>query len=83
MVGSRTWTAAAGLGVSIAISVLLWMLFDTLLVFLFVPFVPFLFGSGVWRPGTAPQEPRVCPVCGYTSRAEDHVYCPRDGHRLE
>lgn len=82
MVGSRTWTALAGLAASIAISVVLWVALDTLLVFLFVPFVPFLFRG--W--GSADEEPpatRTCSVCGYRTRAPDHEYCPRDGHRLE
>ncbi len=43
MVGSRTATAAVGLLGSVLLSVLLWWYFDTLAVFLFVPFVPFLF----------------------------------------
>ncbi|UPW00599.1 hypothetical protein M0R88_00505 [Halorussus gelatinilyticus] len=41
--GSRTATAAVGLGASLAVSVAVWYYFDTLLVFLVVPFVPILF----------------------------------------
>lgn len=39
MVGSRTWTAMVGLVASLVVSVGLWFVFDTLLVFLFLPFV--------------------------------------------
>lgn len=42
MVGSRTVTALVGLIVSLAISVAAWMVFDSLILFLFVPFVPLL-----------------------------------------
>jgi hypothetical protein len=79
MVASRTATAAAGLLVSLALTVALWWYFETLLVFLFLPFVPFLFR------GRADDEPpvRECPVCGFRTRAEDFEYCPRDGHRLD
>jgi hypothetical protein len=79
MVASRTATAVAGLIVSLALTVALWWYFETLLVFLFLPFVPFLF------PGRADDEPpvRECPVCGFQTRTEDFEYCPRDGHRLD
>lgn len=76
---SRTLTAAVGLLVSLAISVVVYLQFDTLLLFLFLPFVPFLFRSG------NDEEPpvRECPRCGYQTRAADHEFCPRDGARLE
>ena len=83
MVGSRTLTAAVGLAIGLAISVLAWVYWDTLLLFVFLPFVPFLF----WRPGSqcdAPtSHPRECPVCGFQTRNPEFEYCPRDGHRLE
>jgi hypothetical protein len=45
MVGSRVVTALAGLAVSLLVSVAAWLYLDTLLVFLFVPLVPFLLGT--------------------------------------
>lgn len=84
MVGSRTITAVLGLTVGLTISVLAWIYFETLLLFIFLPFIPFLF----WRPrstgtnGPVPQV-RECPVCGFQTRNPEFEYCPRDGHRLE
>ena len=83
----RVYTAALGLLVSLAVSVAAWLLFDVLLLFLFVPFVPFLLGRAR-RDSEAdrdrgPPTVRACPVCGYRTRDPDHDYCPRDGHRLE
>lgn len=82
MVGSRTLTAAAGLVASLAVSVALWWYFDTLAVFLFVPFVPFLLrrGGGDDRP-----EPSVrsCPQCDFRTTNDAYDYCPRDGRRLD
>ncbi|PSQ11861.1 hypothetical protein BRC93_03975 [Halobacteriales archaeon QS_5_70_15] len=83
MVSSRVATAAAGLFASLAVSAALWYYFDSLLFFLFVPFVPFLFrrAGGVdtdRRPGAA-----ECPVCGYRTVDPEHDYCPQDGTRLE
>lgn len=79
MVGSRTATAAVGLLASLALSVALWWYFDTLAVFLLVPFVPFLFRR------EQDDEPTVrrCPVCDYRTTDRRNEYCPRDGHRLE
>lgn len=80
MVGSRTATAVVGLVVSLLVTVALWWYFDSLLVFLFLPFVPFLFrGSGDDEP-TVVQE---CPHCGFQATVESYDYCPRDGTRLE
>jgi len=80
MVSSRTATAAVGLLASLALSIALYAAFDTLLFFLVVPFVPFLF-----RGGDEPDRPpvRKCPVCGFRTRDPEYDYCPRDGHRLE
>lgn len=85
MVGSRTLTAAVGLGVSLLVSVAAWVYLDTLLLFLFLPFVPFLFRRGGDEAEREREQPpvRECPVCGYRSRDPTHDYCPRDGHRLE
>ena len=80
MVGSRTATAAAGLGLSLLVSVLAWRYLDTLLVFLLVPFVPLLFRR---RAGTDRPATRRCPRCGFETAAPDHAYCPRDGTALE
>lgn len=81
MVGSRTATAALGIAGSLLVSALLWWYFDTLLFFLFVPFVPFLFR----RSGGEEPERRVrtCPVCGFRTTSAEYGYCPRDGTELE
>jgi hypothetical protein len=91
MAGSRTATAAVGLLAGLALSVALWWYFDTLAVFLLVPFVPFLFrrsGEGVGRgvgpePPTDPDPIRECPTCGFRTREDDYDYCPKDGRRLQ
>jgi len=80
MVGSRTATAALGLLVSLAVTVALWQYFDTLLVFLLVPFVPILF-RGVGNDG--PTIAQECPHCGFQATSDAYDYCPRDGSRLE
>ena len=80
MAGSRTATAAVGLLASLLLSAALWWYFDTLLVFLLVPFVPILLrGLGDSGP-TIVQE---CPHCGFQATSEAYDYCPRDGSRLE
>lgn len=81
MLGSRTATAVVGLLVSLLVSAVLWWRFNTIAVFLFVPFVPFLFG----RSGRKSSEPpvRTCPVCGFQTRDPAYDYCPRDGTALE
>lgn len=80
MVSSRTATAVAGVVVSLAVSVLVWRYFDTFLLFLFVPFVPFLF-----RGMTESERPpiKTCPVCGFRTRNQEYLHCPRDGTELE
>lgn len=82
MVDSRLLTAAAGLVASLAVSVLLWVYFDTLLFFLFVPFVPFLF-RGFGDDERQQPTPRECPQCGFQTLDEEYDYCPRDGRRLQ
>ena len=80
MVGSRIVTAAAGLVASLVVTVALWWYFDTLLVFLLVPFIPLLFrGLGDDSP-TIVQE---CPHCGFQATTDAYDYCPRDGSPLE
>ncbi|MBX0294961.1 hypothetical protein [Haloarcula nitratireducens] len=80
MVGSRTATALVGLLASLFVTAALWWYFDSLFVFLFLPFVPFLFrGLG----GESEREVRECPQCGFQTEAAEFDYCPRDGTRLE
>lgn len=81
MVDSRTLTAAAGLAVGIVVSVVAYVQYDTLLVFLFLPFVPILFRRGA----TDEAEPsmRACPECGFSTTNPEFTHCPRDGKRLE
>ncbi|MFB6218436.1 MAG: hypothetical protein ABEH77_04525 [Halobacteriaceae archaeon] len=74
---ARYATAAAGLLLSLAVSAVLYWQFDTLLLFVVVPFVPFLFLRGERQPA------RECPECGFTSRDASVRYCPRDGTELE
>lgn len=70
-------TAAAGLLGSLFVSVAAYVYFDTLLLFLFVPFVPFLFRRSTERPPL-----KRCPSCGFSTRSPDYEYCPRDGSEL-
>ena len=83
MVGSRTLTAAVGIAVSLALSVVLYLYTGSMLFFLFVPFVPFLFGAGL---GGDPERPeptgKQCQRCGFRTTDESFEYCPRDGSRL-
>jgi hypothetical protein len=88
VVASRTATALAGVLLSLAVSAALWYYTGTLLFFLLVPFVPFLFpasgGDGTRRPTAADRPTAVeCPTCGYRTTDPEHDYCPRDGTRLE
>lgn len=81
MVGSRTLTALAFLAGSLLVSVAAYVYFDTLFLFLFVPFVPFLFR----RRGETEAEQSVkkrCPECGFLTRDPEVDYCPRDGTNL-
>lgn len=81
VVGSRTATALVGVAASLAISVAVWYYTGSLLLFLVVPFVPFLFGGSRREPDRPPA--RECPRCGFTTRNRGYDYCPRDGTRLE
>ncbi|MFB6309360.1 MAG: hypothetical protein ABEH35_08530 [Haloarculaceae archaeon] len=80
MARSRTVTAVVGLVASLLVSVVLWWQFDTLAVFLFVPFVPFLLRGREEEQADAVRE---CPDCGFRTRDDAYEYCPRDGSRLE
>lgn len=76
---SRTATAIAGLIVSVLVSVVAWVVFDFPFLFLFVPFIPFLF-----RRGTSDRPPvKECPECGFSTRNPEFSYCPRDGTHLD
>ena len=80
MVSSRTLTALVGLALSVAVSVAAWVYFDTLLVFLLLPFVPLLFrGRG---EETDRARLRECPECEFRTRDPEVRYCPRDGTEL-
>jgi len=78
---SRTVTAIAGLLASLLLGVVLWYVFETALVFLFVPFVPFLLRG--WSPDRPEGTVAECPVCGFRTAEDSFAYCPRDGTRLE
>jgi hypothetical protein len=71
-------TAAAGLAASLLVSAVGYLVFETVLLFLFVPFVPVLLRSSRNRPTE-----RVCPACGFRTRDPDVAYCPRDGTELD
>jgi len=82
--GSRTATALAGLVASVALSAAAWVAFDSLLLFLFVPFVPFLFSWGSDRGRDGADRPdRECPACGFHTDDPRYDYCPRDGTPLD
>ncbi|WP_435346707.1 hypothetical protein [Haloarchaeobius sp. HRN-SO-5] len=81
MVDSRTATAVVGFLLSLLVSIVLWRYFGTVVFFLFVPFVPFLFRRGRSAAGT--ERVRSCPTCGFRTTDDSYSYCPRDGTRLE
>jgi hypothetical protein len=81
MVGSRTLTALVGLLGSLAVSAALYWYTGSVLFFLFVPFVPFLFGSG-GLTDESERQPKRCDRCGFETTEESYDYCPRDGSRL-
>ena len=84
MVGSRTLTALAGLLVSLAVSVAVYVYTGSLLLFLAVPFVPFLFSSSLRDAAETDDDCPVkrCPSCDFRARDPEFDYCPRDGRRL-
>ncbi|ELY62135.1 hypothetical protein C493_00930 [Natronolimnohabitans innermongolicus JCM 12255] len=88
MVRSRTATALVGLLLGVVVSVFAWLYFETLLLFLFLPFVPFLFARGAERPSEAESEDqgvrrhKRCPACSFQTTDPSYEYCPRDGRRL-
>jgi len=76
-------TAVAGLALSLLGSIAAWVYFDSLLFFLFVPFVPILFRRGIGERPDAQPTLRRCPRCEFQTRRDEFEYCPRDGARLE
>jgi hypothetical protein len=82
MVGSRTAAALVVGAASLAASVLVYYYTGSLLFFLFVPFVPFLFSD---RKTETEQDTRAvleCSRCGFSTRDPEFEYCPYDGSRL-
>ncbi|MDY6765433.1 MAG: hypothetical protein SV377_07110, partial [Halobacteria archaeon] len=55
MVSSRTATALVGLAVSVVITVFIWWYFGNPFLFVFLPFIPFLFR----RRSTDKREPKI------------------------
>jgi hypothetical protein len=83
MVESRTLTALVGLLGSLALSAALYLYTGSLLFFLFVPFVPFLFRAGGAERADRERPPaRKCSRCGFRTRDPEFEYCPRAGSRL-
>lgn len=80
MVTSRAATAIVGLAATLLVSAVAWYYFETALLFLFVPFVPFLFTR---RDGDEVAARRVCPTCGFSTSDPGFAFCPRDGTELE
>lgn len=77
MAESRTLTALAGLVIGLAVSAAVWYFLDSVLLFLFLPFVP------VWWWRQTPDRPlKRCSTCGFQAREPEVAYCPRDGTRL-
>lgn len=78
MVSRRTLTLLVGLGLSLAVSVLVSVVFDAPVFLLVLPFIPLL----GWRSSDRSPK-RTCPSCDYESRDPSVSYCPRDGTELE
>lgn len=83
MVDSRALTAAVGLIAGVLVSVFVYWQYDTLLVLLFVPFLPLLFRRGVEAETEAAAQIRECPECGFRTADPEFTHCPHDGNRLE
>lgn len=68
--------------ITVAGTFVLWWLFGGIAFFgfLFLPFVPILFGGG--DRDSEPVRTRVCPECGFESLDPQDRFCPRDGARL-
>lgn len=72
---SRTDTAI--LGISLIVSVGAWLVFETVLVVLVIPFIPLVL-RGYQRP-----ERKQCPNCSFETGSSEYEYCPRDGTQLK
>ena len=84
MAASRTITALVGLIASLALSAAIYVATGSLLLFVFVPFVPFVLSRSLGGKGDQEETPpvRECPECGFRARDPGFDYCPRDGRRL-
>lgn len=83
MARSRTFTAIAGLVLGLVVSVAAWIVLETLLLFLFLPFVPVVMGWGRGDETDSDTESvKQCPSCSFRSTDPTFDYCPRDGRRL-
>jgi len=84
MAASRTITALVGLIASLALSAAIYVATGSLLLFVFVPFVPFVLSRSLGGKGDREETPpvRECPECGFRARDPGFDYCPRDGRRL-
>ena len=84
MAASRTIAALVGLVASLALSAAIYAVTGSLLLFVFVPFVPFVFSRSLGGREDREETPpvRECPGCGFRARDPEFDYCPRDGRRL-
>ena len=81
MVSTRTVSALVGLAAGLLVSLAAWVYLETLLLFVFLPFVPFLFLGRGESARTEPER-RHCPRCDFETATPEYEYCPRDGSRL-
>ena len=84
MAASRTITALVGLVASLALSAAIYVATGSLLLFVFVPFIPFVLSRSLGGREDEEEAPpvRECPECGFRARDPEFDYCPRDGRRL-
>ncbi len=79
---SRTVTALVGVIVSLVLSAALYVYTGSVLFFLLVPFVPFLFTAGRTTDSEPARETKQCGRCGFRTEDVSFEYCPYDGSRL-
>ena len=82
MNGSRTATALVGVTVSLVLSAALYVYTGSVLFFLLIPFVPFLFTAGRTTDAEPARETRQCQRCEFQTEDVSFEYCPYDGSRL-